>query len=202
MAKRTVLSRPLPDSSLPRNTFDRSFFKNLNWSAGMILPVFCQFVPVGSSGQINRSIFMRTNAVNTAAFPKMDTHIDFYKVPLKLLMTRYNEFKLNISDANSSSLTAAGQDAPPSTMPYFNLGTIYPGYFGGGNTLTDDVGDLQKLGAMRLLDLLGYNDDYISRYGATGSDLPNMDFQTFKLQAYQKVYYDHYRNKPSDKPEA
>lgn len=204
MAKRSVLSRPLPDSSLPRNTFDRSFFKNLNWSAGMLLPVFCQFVPAGSSGQINRSIFMRTNAVNTAAFPKLDTHIDFYKVPLKLLMTRYNEFKLNISDANSSSLVASGLSAPPSSMPFFNIGTIYGSYFGSGNSALDDVGLFARFGAERLLDLLGYNDEYIIRQGQTGSGLPNMNLQTFKLQAYQKVYYDHYRNTAyeSNKPEA
>lgn len=170
----------------------------------MLLPVFCQFVPAGSSGQINRSIFMRTNAVNTAAFPKLDTHIDFYKVPLKLLMTRYNEFKLNISDANSSSLVASGLSVPPSTMPFFNIGTIYASYFGTGNTALDDVGFSAQYGTRRLLDILGYNDEYITRQGQTGSGLPNMNLQTFKLQAYQKVYYDHYRNTAyeSNKPEA
>ena len=196
MAKTSVLSRPLPNASQPRNTFDRSFFKNLNWSAGMLLPVFCQFVPAGSKGVINRSIFMRTNAVNTAAFPQMDTHIDFYKVPLKLLMTRYGEFKTNTSDCNSSSLTMllGGLSAPPSTLPWFNLGTLYSQYFGASNTSTDECGFLVREQSKRLMDLLGYNASALY-LGTTGtSALAGMNMQSFRLQAYQKVYYDHYRN--------
>lgn len=196
MAKTSVLSRPLPNASLPRNTFDRSFFKNLNWSAGMLLPVFCHFVPAGSKGVINRSIFMRTNAVNTAAFPQMDTHIDFYKVPLKLLMTRYGEFKTNTSDCNSSSLTMllGGLSAPPSSMPWFNLGTLYSQYFGSSNTSVDECGFLVREQSKRLIDLLGYNASALY-LGTTGSTaLANMNMQSFRLQAYQKVYYDHYRN--------
>lgn len=191
MAKTSVLSRPLPSMSQPRNTFDRSFFKRLNWSAGMLLPVFCQFVPAGSSGRINRSIFMRTNAVNTAAFPKMDTHIDFYKVPLKLLMTRYEEFKTNISDVNSTSFTTVGDESPdpPASMPFFDMQTV-SGYF--ASTLTDDCGFQVVSGSKRLWDLLDYNDDYI--YRAVGDPDFRMSLNSLRLQAYQKVYYDHYRN--------
>lgn len=165
----------------------------------MLLPVFCEFVPSGSSGRINRSIFMRTNAVNTAAFPKMDTHIDFYKVPIKLLMTRYEEFKLNISDANSSSLTAGGLDNPPSSMPFCDLQSVL-GYF--TSTPVDDCGFPVKDGTLRLWDLLGYNDDYITN----GTSDPNFSlyYNTLRLQAYQKVYYDHYRNTAyeSNRPQA
>lgn len=196
MAKTSVLSRPLPNASQPRNTFDRSFFKNLNWSAGMLLPVFCQFVPAGSKGVINRSIFMRTNAVNTAAFPQMDTHIDFYKVPLNLLMTRYGEFKTNTSDANSSSLTMlnGGLSAPPSTMPWFNLGSLYSQYFTSSNTSVDECGFLVREQSKRLIDLLGYNASSLYLGTTASSALANMNMQSFRLQAYQKVYYDHYRN--------
>lgn len=155
----------------------------------MLLPVFCAFVPSGSSGRINRSIFMRTNAVNTAAFPKMDTHIDFYKVPIKLLMTRYEEFKLNISDANSSSLTAGGLDNPPASMPFFDMQSV-SGYF--ASTAVDDCGFQVVSGSKRLWDLLDYNDDYI--YRAANDPNFSIALNSLRLQAYQKVYYDHYRN--------
>lgn len=196
MAKTSVLSRPLPDQHLPRNTFDRSFFKNLNWSSGMLLPVFCQFVPVGSSGSINRSIFMRTAAVNTAAFPKLDTHIDFYKVPLKLLMTRYNEFKLNISDCNSSGLiNGTIQDDPPQTLPFMEWQVLNQmADITGSGQSTDIVGDRIGNGVRRLADLLGYNDKFLTWSQSQQSDIATMRLQTFRFQAYQKVYYDHYRN--------
>lgn len=196
MAKTSVLSRPLPDQHLPRNTFDRSFFINMNWSSGMLLPVFCQFVPVGSSGSINRSIFMRTAAVNTAAFPKLDTHIDFYKVPLKLLMTRYNEFKLNISDCNSSGLiNGTAADNPPQTLPFMEWQVLNQmADITGSGQSTDIVGDRIGNGVRRLADLLGYNDKFLTWSQSQQSDIATMRLQTFRFQAYQKVYFDHYRN--------
>lgn len=196
MAKTSVLSRPLPDQHLPRNTFDRSFFINMNWSSGMLLPVFCQFVPVGSSGSINRSIFMRTAAVNTAAFPKLDTHIDFYKVPLKLLMSRYNEFKLNISDCNSSGLiNGTALDDPPQTLPFMEWQVLNQmADITGSGQSTDIVGDRIGNGVRRLADLLGYNDKFLTWSQSQQSDIRSMRLQTFRFQAYQKVYYDHYRN--------
>ena len=120
MARTSVYSKPMPNASLPRNSFSRGYLVNLDWSAGMILPVFCQEVPKGSHGRIDRSIFMRTAQLNTAAFPKMDNHIDFFKVPLRLLMTRYEEVITNTQDANSTAITdQSGAFSLPTTMPYF-----------------------------------------------------------------------------------
>ena len=199
MAKTSVLARPLPNSSLPRNTFERSFFTRLNWSAGQLIPVFCKDVPEGSSGEINRSVFMRTNAVNTAAFPKMDTHIDFYKVPKKFLMTRYEEWKTNIDDLNSTSLYdgigGASVYAPPTTrvplsLPYTTVGEMALAL--ANTTWSDDLGFSWASGCKKLMDLLDYNDQYA---GIASTD-PRAAIQlnTLRIQAYQKVYYDHYRN--------
>lgn len=190
MAKANPLSRPMPNASLPRNSFDRSFIKNVNWSAGMLLPLFCEYVPAGSKCRINRSVFMRTAQLNTAAFPVLDHNIDFYRVPLRLLMTRYNEFKTNIQDTNSSSLypkvNGSYVPTPPSRMPYIKTQDIYSL---GSSGLTDDFGYDISYGAARLLDLLGYDDSYIG-----GAATHNLELNAFKLLAYQKCYYDHYRN--------
>lgn len=202
MAKTSVLSKPLPNASLPRNSFDRSFVMNYNWSAGMLLPVFAQFVPAGSHCKINRAIFCRTADLNTAAFVQLDHFIDFFKVPLKLLMTRYNEFKLNVNDLNSSGLIpSSSPNLPPASMPYFaqsDFGTAIAGTGGTGSSL-DQMGSPILYGAKRLLDLLGYNPDNIANSSAY-----SMNYNAFRLLAYQKVYYDHYRNTAyeSNDPEA
>lgn len=186
--RQTVLSRPLPNASLPRNSFPRGFCKRFNMSTGMLLPVFAQFVPLGSKFRLNRSIFLRTAQLNTAAFPLIDFNIDFYVVPLRLLMTRYDEFKTNTQDLNSSAFSTTHV---PSRMPYFKLSDIHstivsPSFTPGTDLLGVDL----KHGAARLFDLLGYDDANLVSL-ASGYDA---EYNAFRLLAYQKIYYDHYRN--------
>lgn len=186
--RQTALSRPLPNASLPRNSFPRGFCKRFNMSTGMLLPVFAQFVPLGSKFRLNRSIFLRTAQLNTAAFPLIDFNIDFYVVPLRLLMTRYDEFKTNTQDLNSSAFSTLHV---PSRMPYFKLSDIHstvvsPSFTPG----TDLLGVNLKYGASRLFDLLGYDDANLAGL-SSGYDA---EYNAFRLLAYQKIYYDHYRN--------
>lgn len=196
MAKTSVLSRPIPRASLPRNSFDRSFRTNFVHSGGFLCPVFCEFLPAGSHAKINRSEFVRMAQVNTAAFPIIDHHIDFFKVPLRLLMTRYNEFKLAIQDVHSSSLTSGGSGnySVPTSMPYFSSETAW-NYVTDGSTLyVDPLGYQLRKNGLKLLDYLGYCDENIFQTtdGVFGGQ--SMNLNAFKLLAYQKVYFDHYRN--------
>lgn len=186
--RQTALSRPMPYASLPRNSFPRGFCKRFNTSTGILLPVFAQFVPLGSKFRLNRSIFLRTAQLNTAAFPLIDFNIDFYVVPLRLLMTRYDEFKTNTQDLNSSAFSTTHV---PSRMPYFKLSDIHstivsPSFTPGTDLLGVDL----KYGAARLFDLLGYDDANLASL-ASGYDA---EYNAFRLLAYQKIYYDHYRN--------
>lgn len=181
------LSRPLPNATLPRNTFDRGFFMRFNTSLGIIAPLFCQFVPAGSKFRINRSIFMRTSQLNTAAFPQLDFNIDFYNVPINLLFSRYDEFKLNTQDNNSSAYGAETLNVP-TRLPYFKVSDLQAVANDVQNN-KDILGAPVYYGCLRLLDLLGYDDALL-----TTNTLTSLELNTLKLQAYQKVYYDHYRN--------
>lgn len=193
MAKTSVLGRPLPYASLPRNAFDRSFSVKCNWSSGQLIPVFFKNGLKGSHCKINRSVFMRTADVNTAAFTTLDTHIDFYAVPYRLLWSHYDNFILNINDTNSSALMYdssdyVGSGSPdmriPASVPSFNLNqATIPG---AGTTLDD--GTEYVLGLQRLLDHLGYS----TMWENSGSVTQVVN--AFPLLAYQKVYFDHYRN--------
>lgn len=190
MAKRKVLSRPLPDASLPRNSFDRGFTSAYTSVCGQLLPVFCQPVIAGSHSKINRRIFQRTANVHTAAFATLDTHIQFYFVPLRMLMGNWDSFKLNIQDINSSAyaISKAG-GVKVGGVPYFNLkglNSVYPDTA----SYNDDCGFRLWKGALRLLDMLGYG-NYTS---LPDGDYRSLQLNAFRLLAYQKVYYDHFRN--------
>lgn len=189
MAKRKVLSHPLPNATLPRNSFDRGFTAAYTTACGQLLPVFCQPVIAGSHSKINRRIFQRTANVHTAAFATLDTHIQFYFVPMRQLYTTWDDFKLNIQDVNSS-LYRSSAVSPVNTgvVPYFNLKNLKNAF--NNNTDLDILGYKAHEGALRLLDMLGYGNF---------SDMPDNDFRSIQLNclrllAYQKVYFDHFRN--------
>lgn len=184
-----------PSMDKGRNAFDRSFRSTYHYSAGQLIPVFAQPCIAGSHVEINRRIFQRTADVNTAAFSLMDTHIDFFAVPLRLLYSRWEEFKTNMNDVTSSALVLGTGDEnpnlnPPAYVPCFNLNktAIQAALFDTG--LTDGAGFSFTSGALRLLDMLGYGNFY------TRTDFLDQNFlvNTLRLQAYQKIYFDHYRN--------
>lgn len=187
MASSNVLSRPMPDATVPRNAFDRSFTSAYSSAVGQLLPVFCQPVIAGSHSTINRRIFQRTANVHTAAFATLDTHIQFYFVPMRQLVSTWDDFKLNIQDVNSTAYCRAANGTPfVGGVPYFNLSEISD--FAYSTSAVDAAGYRIEYGAYRLLDMLGYGN-----YG-NGNTPPNMQVNALRLLAYHKVYFDHFRN--------
>ena len=214
------LGRPLPDAKRPRNPFDRSFSVNFNTKNGFLDPVFSEFVPAGSHVEINRSEFCRMADINTAAMVGFDHFIDFFAVPIKLLWTDWDNWYLNIRDEHSSQFTDTSN--PPlsvysvpgqrnnvyalsltSILNYADsLTGLYPGtgevaYSGAG------YDDIRRSNSRRLLNRLMYgivpaytNTQWTNIQDSFGyaRDSSNQFQNLFRLLAYQKVYYDHYRN--------
>lgn len=203
MAKtKRVLGKPLPNASLPRNAFDRSVRINFNSFAGGLFPVFAEPFQKGSRIKLNRSIFQRTADVNTAAFPIIDTHVEFFEVPLRQLWTPWYNWKLNIQDYNSSEFGVFGQGSSTwnakifDSVPSFDVMRVVDQMFTTYRTTTSTsiFGTSKKyaLDACRLLDLLGYGSYKLEAAGSSTSS--TLQVNPFKLAAYQKIYYDHFRN--------
>lgn len=185
MARTNVLSRPLPDASLPRNAFDRSFTSKFNMSGGMLLPTFCQFVLGKSNSRINLKNFCRLADVQTAAFTPLQLHTDFFFVPLRQLISTWGAFKTRTNDLHSSKF-----NVPNQRLPYFTSVQMLDDTFKSGN---DELGYSFKDGAGRLLDMLDYGYDVRFFNNATVSS-EVVQFSALRACAYQKVFYDHYRN--------
>lgn len=177
--KNKVFGRPLPNSSLPRNAFDRGYNMKLNFSSGMILPTFVQYCVGGSKVKINQKAFLRSAAVNTAAMTSCDFYTDFYYVPLKLLLTLFGQFKTKTNDVHSSAMLTI-----PTSLPRLSRSDL-------STVLQQTTGDIFNIpfnyNADRLVELLGYGAD------ANSVD-PVGDVNMLSACAYQKVYFDHYRN--------
>ena len=210
---KAALTRPKVSEHYARNPFDRSYSVNTSYQLGGLEPFFAQPFIAGSHVKLNRAIFQRTADVNTAAFPKVDTHVEFFVVPIRLLWAYWNNFKLNIQDFNSAnfgSLNSTSMDftAYTPSLSYldihevlrqlnndrFQSSALTPStYFNYANTASSSA-QSATVGAMRVLAGLGYG-QYpfadMSSYDSTG--LP-FHVNPLKLLAYQKVYYDHFRN--------
>lgn len=215
------LGRPLPDASLPRNPFDRSHSVNNNTKMGFIEPVFSSFCPPGSHVEINRSEVFRTADVNTAAMVGFDHYIDFFAVPLRLLWSEWDNYTLNISDQHSSFTTDLSQPEENSPqrgyVPAYSVFSMIQYLDGYDDLLIPGTGEfiypgfdnykIRKYNARRLLNRLKYgvavmNDDPRDWGFSTLTkddfgyvyDHSNEFQNLFRLCAYQKIYYDHYRN--------
>lgn len=203
-----VLSRPNVSHSLPRNAFDRSFVMNYQFSAGELHVCLCKPCIAGTKGKINRQVFTRSNEVNTAAFASLDQHFQFYKVPISLLWSYWNDFKLQINDLNSSSLLSFATGNPvvnlPPSVPSFDLSSFYSnnsvlwqtGTFDGSNSAVST--DAHRGGLITkqftLLEELGYCCRSTVTSSSPSAVVDSQLVSLLPLAAFQKVYSDHFRN--------
>lgn len=200
---KAVLSRPNVSENYSRNAFDRSFSPKLTYQLGGLQPFFAEQCIAGSHIKLNRSIFQRTAAVNTAAFPKVDTHCEFFYVPLRLLWSVWNQWKLNIQDFGSSlqgGINSQGTFVPKTLqVPTFDLNLARDCINGRLNNSSSYIQNVfgtlrQAVEANRLLDSLGYGFVKGTEPRMDEDNWENFLVNPFKLLAYQKVYYDHFRN--------
>lgn len=192
--KKAVLSKPLPNASLPRNAFDRESVREYHYALGQLCPVWWEPVIAGSHLKLNRKIFQRTSNLNTASFPIMDTHLQYYFVPYRQLWSLWDDFKLGIKDVNSSALiynnTSGVNASIPNRVPYFDMNdaiSVLQGYTSTPPAQTIYNQDSYYDGC-KFLNLLGYS-------------MPNnlaptftMEVNAWPILAYHKIYYDHFRN--------
>lgn len=190
--KKAILGRPLPDATVARNAFDRSSVRQYHYALGQLVPVWWEPVIAGSHCKLNRKIFQRTADVNTAAFPRMDTHIQYYFVPFRQMWSQWDDFKLNIQDGNSTALASSNDTdswrgmRPPTRVPWF----AWTNFLEELNTArqasaTDPLGFPKVPNAILLMNLLGYGQ---------GDQVMTKEVNLWPILAYHKIYYDHFRN--------
>lgn len=196
--KQSVLSSPARRANLPRNGFDRGYEIKFQQSCGHLLPIFAQPVLGESKVTINRESIIRAAQVNTAALARVSHNIDFYFVPFRQLYSLYGVKRTATKDIHSSLINQSNINA---RIPFISP-AIMQNYLE-QPTSVDVTGVDVRIGSMRLLDVLGYGINFNNVNFDDTSDLitwPNgaqvtqgIACNPFRLLAYQKVFYDHYR---------
>jgi hypothetical protein len=198
---KSIFKTPESSIRLQRNAFDLSRRNLFTASAGQLLPCLTIECNPNEHYEINPTMFLRTQTLNTAAFARMKQSVEFFFVPYRLLMSRYRQFIMGTDYPTSSMISGMS----PSKLPHFNLynttkdltsATALKGfvdYLQYGTPDTDIHGYDYQAGSLRLLDLLGYGVHKNGTSIATAYQANTTVVTPFRLLAYQKIFNDFYR---------
>lgn len=215
---KTLFTQPDVKNNPHRSGFDLSKRKLFTAKVGELLPVYCRSVIPGDHFKFSAQSFTRTQPVQTSAFTRIQEYVDFFFVPYRILWRNFPASFTQMQDAKNIAQSLSKTQSINDMLPYVTMGDLLkcicnnlpaqsvsdipPAY-----SVLDEVGANKKQAIFKLLSYLGYGD--FDRFGSnTGihveDDLTiqNLDeyFDTSKkvsllpLLAYQKIYFDFYRN--------
>lgn len=200
----SIFAKQKSKANLQRNAFDLSRSDIFSASAGMLLPCFVEEVNPNEHFEITPSSFLRTMPLNTAAYTRLKQNVEFYFVPYRLLLRQFPQFIVGTDYSISSVAQLNTYKAP---LPALDFQKTLLALVGAASSSTSSDHSLDSLGypawrgTLRLLDLLGYGvsaSDVVSAVKAnpsiTEQDISFVKVNPFRLLAYQKIYYDFYRN--------
>lgn len=191
-----------------RNTTHRSGFdlsKRVLFTSkvGELLPIYCKPTLPGDKWNINLQSFTRTQTVQSSAFTRIKEHVDFFFVPYHLLWRNFQDSFTQISNSSNFARDPYTDVQISDKIPYINQRTLFNEVISGKIVAQNDEVGLNNLSqALKLLAYLGYSDltafsqDYIEKNKSkvVNDNVPNVNVSIMPLLAYQKIYYDFYRN--------
>lgn len=200
----SIFKKPNVGSPQGRNGFDLSFTRSFTAPCGMLLPTAHDVANAGDKYVLNTDTFVRTEAVETAAFCELKLHNDWFFVPMIQLYSRWNEFYNQVDDVMSSLFVSDNSTPYTYKLPLFE---VFPGPFAfpsskpnaffasstvsGGKTIAKFNNDVYGVpyywNFRRLWDMLGYGsvDSHVSIN-------EKCEFTLLPFLAYHKIFHSHY----------
>lgn len=185
------ISKPSPN--LSRNDFDMShrFLNTMNF--GELLPTLCLETVPDDYFEIKASNLVRAIPMVSSPFLRAKQHIDLWFVPYSDLWHNFNQFIVGRKDPLGASLNDY-RYCPRANFREFVSGVN--SIIGRGDT--DIVGRDYFKGAAKVFNLLGYGSLERLRTQMVQSQVDYPDFNLWRVLAYNKIWYDEYRNKYYD----
>ncbi len=185
-------------NSVSRSGFDLSKRVLFTSKVGELLPVYCKPVMPGDKFHINLQSFTRTQPVQSSAFTRIKEYVDFFYVPYHLLWRNFQSSFTQISESSNFALSPSENLPISDKLPYISQDVLFSALSPALGS-SDIVGADALLQSCKLLAYLGYFD--LTPYIKSGTDIddvidkvPHVNVNLMPLLAYQKVYYDFYRN--------
>lgn len=184
-----------------RSAFDLSYKNAMSAKVGELLPCFVKEVLPGDEFHIKPSNFTRTTPVNTAAFTRIRENVDFFFVPYRLLWDKWTQFIAQTDDPHYAMniTTAAGSFSSTPFMTASDINSVLrflKTHDGNGSDFAclDASQRVAYAQTIKLLQYLGYGSFTFSLSTPAGFLSGSTAISPFRLAAYQKIYYDFYRN--------
>lgn len=194
---KSLFAKQKSKANLQRNAFDLSYSNKFTASPGMLLPCYVQEVNPNEHFVISPQSFLRTMPLNTASFVRGKQNIEFYFVPYRLLCRQFPQFVVGTDYKISAISMLNSYKGSLCTFELSDTITSLVASFRNSTASTDICGQRIDYGCCRLLDLLGYGVNAPTIRALTKSTTEfnkSLDCNLFRLLAYQKIYYDFYRN--------
>ncbi len=188
-----------------RSGFDLSRRNLFSAKVGELLPVFCENVLPGDHWKLSSASFTRTQPVESAAFTRLLEYVDFFFVPYRLLWRNAHASFTQMSDAKNVALSPTSTQNINDKVPYISVHSLLT-YIStvqdsnAGTPLKSEVGSDYVQDVLKLLTYLGYGDFlrlYKQNNGVVSNiidTIDNYNVSLLPLLAYQKIYFDFYRN--------
>lgn len=194
----SLYKAPSYSPQVKHNGFNMSMRRLFTAPVGMMLPVYCDIAQGNDKYKLNVDAFIRTEAVQTAAFQNFRAHFDWFFVPFRQMYQFFNEFYNGTFDANTDYVhKGSGYSLPTLTFDFSNEYAktdqdYYNNYFKVVDNKyyakTDEFGTPYIGNAVRLADLLGYGDIHRFVSGLTTA-YHKFDFFPYKYLAYHKIFF-------------
>lgn len=201
-SKNKIFSDLSISNKVSRNGFDLSFTNKFTAKVGELLPLMHRDVMFGDKWKISLDSFSRTRPVVSPAYTRINEYFDFFFVPYRVLGKNIphviTQDTSNPTIASSSiSVQKVGTKVPYTFLGWlrgFTSPGVQPNLNGKYNPLGFDRGPLSN----KLLNHLGYcyvsTDDYSDEKVPSELFAISPEVSLLPLAAYQKIYYDFYRN--------
>ena len=182
-----------PSPNLARNDFDLShrYVHSINF--GELIPNLCLETVPDDYFEIRASNLIRAIPFVSSPFLRAKQHIDLWFVPYSDLWHNFNQFIVGRKDP----IGAAFKDYQ--YCPHANAKDIVNAIYSGLSGAKDIIGRNIEIGAEKIFNALGYGD--MERIFADLYANPThtyADVNLWRILAYNKIWYDEYRNKYYD----
>ncbi len=180
-------------------------------SVGHLLPVLYDVLNPGDTIDVQSDLFTRTQPLKTPAFVRLNEHIDYFFVPMKLIDSYFNNAFYGINDFSNpndsvdGSLTTftAPSKLPTQPMSFFRTYLLSnSGMIDGpvpGDPITTEITDEYSIpvcsNLSRLLSHLGYGEKVVTSGSLSSTQNKNdvaVNFYPFAV--YQRIFSDYYRD--------
>lgn len=210
MSKNNIFKELDVSNKVSRNGFNLSSMTRFTAKCGELLPVYHKSVLPGDKFRMSVNSFTRTAPVQTAAFTKFKEYYDWFFIPYRVLGKQIPQILAKNTKNPSIASSSTSNQPVASSLPKFSLNFLF-GIDPQGSRVLYSLGHFENefgfnrgMLAGKLLNHLGYgfiDDDNLEILTSAGSfdgySLPyvkNLEVTILPLLAYQKIYYDFYRN--------